>query len=306
MKLRFYLRGLGIGMLVTALILGISMKRQTATMTDEQVMKRAAELGMEQKYDSGTLADMKKDESAGKDEAADQVAANDPAKEAGEHELTDTSKGDNAAQSPADSGKAEDQKDAAAEDAKNDTTAKTEDKAKTDAVADSAKTEADEKVETDASKTDSAKAEEKKDEAADSAKTDDKEKTDASADNAKTDDKKEVASDTTKTDDKKDTSSDNKKTEEIKTDEIKTDDQREETTTAASGDGVNFEIKNGEGSDVIAKHLQEAGIIKDAAAFDKFLCQKGYDRKLRTGSRMVKAGMTDEEIADALMHLPEK
>lgn len=50
MKLKYYLRGLGIGMMVTALILGISFsnrQEQTAqTMTDDQIRERAAELGM--------------------------------------------------------------------------------------------------------------------------------------------------------------------------------------------------------------------------------------------------------------------
>lgn len=50
MKLKYYLRGLGIGMAVTALILGISFSgrqgQETQTLTDEQIKERAAELGM--------------------------------------------------------------------------------------------------------------------------------------------------------------------------------------------------------------------------------------------------------------------
>ena len=49
MKLKYYLRGLGIGMIVTALILGISFssrQAQAQTMTDDQIRERAAELGM--------------------------------------------------------------------------------------------------------------------------------------------------------------------------------------------------------------------------------------------------------------------
>ena len=50
MKLKYYLRGLGIGMIVTALILGISFSnRQDQTsqiMTDDQIRERAPELGM--------------------------------------------------------------------------------------------------------------------------------------------------------------------------------------------------------------------------------------------------------------------
>lgn len=56
MKLKYYLRGLGIGMMVTALILGISFSncqgQAAQTMTDDQIRERAAELGM---VDSGEL-----------------------------------------------------------------------------------------------------------------------------------------------------------------------------------------------------------------------------------------------------------
>ena len=50
MKLRYYLRGLGIGMAVTALILGIGFSgrqgQEAQTLTDEQIRERASELGM--------------------------------------------------------------------------------------------------------------------------------------------------------------------------------------------------------------------------------------------------------------------
>ena len=50
MKLKYYLRGLGIGMAVTALILGISFSgrqgQEAQTLTDEQIRERASVLGM--------------------------------------------------------------------------------------------------------------------------------------------------------------------------------------------------------------------------------------------------------------------
>ena len=50
MKLKYYLRGLGIGMAVTALILGISFSgrqgQEAQTLTDEQIRESASELGM--------------------------------------------------------------------------------------------------------------------------------------------------------------------------------------------------------------------------------------------------------------------
>lgn len=56
MKLKYYLRGLGIGMLVAALVLVISGKT-SAEMSDEAVKRRAAELGMVEK-DKSVLEDI--------------------------------------------------------------------------------------------------------------------------------------------------------------------------------------------------------------------------------------------------------
>ncbi|MEZ3426119.1 MAG: hypothetical protein K1W13_01760, partial [Lachnospiraceae bacterium] len=54
MKLKYYLRGLGIGILVTVLLLTITSGKR-GTMTDEEIKERARALGMSE---SGVLADM--------------------------------------------------------------------------------------------------------------------------------------------------------------------------------------------------------------------------------------------------------
>ena len=55
MRLKYYLKGLGIGMIIAALLMGIA-GREPSAMTDEEIKIRAKELGMvEQK----TLADLK-------------------------------------------------------------------------------------------------------------------------------------------------------------------------------------------------------------------------------------------------------
>lgn len=54
MKLRFYLRGLGVGIAVTGLVL-MFIGNQKSDMTDEDIKKRASELGM---VESQTLAEL--------------------------------------------------------------------------------------------------------------------------------------------------------------------------------------------------------------------------------------------------------
>ena len=46
MKFKYYLRGCGIGILCTAIILMISFRSDEGQMTDSQVMERTSELGM--------------------------------------------------------------------------------------------------------------------------------------------------------------------------------------------------------------------------------------------------------------------
>ena len=46
MKLKYYLRGLGIGVIVTTIILAIALGREPEALTDAQIKERAAELGM--------------------------------------------------------------------------------------------------------------------------------------------------------------------------------------------------------------------------------------------------------------------
>lgn len=60
-------------------------------------------------------------------------------------------------------------------------------------------------------------------------------------------------------------------------------------------------VNGGDGSDAVARKLEAAGVIKDAKAFDLFLCQKGYDKRLCTGSHTIIIGDDDEAIAQKLM-----
>ena len=46
MRLKYYLRGLGIGIVVTAMIMGVSANGKTESLTDAQIIARAKELGM--------------------------------------------------------------------------------------------------------------------------------------------------------------------------------------------------------------------------------------------------------------------
>ncbi|MBQ9607600.1 MAG: hypothetical protein IJV16_10580 [Lachnospiraceae bacterium] len=46
MRLKTYLKGLGLGIFVTALIMSLTSKEAKSEMTDAEIIKRASELGM--------------------------------------------------------------------------------------------------------------------------------------------------------------------------------------------------------------------------------------------------------------------
>ncbi|MBP3488265.1 MAG: hypothetical protein J6K53_07705 [Roseburia sp.] len=73
MKLKYYLRGLGIGIIVTTIILMISFSGRTEEMSDEEVIARASQLGMVMPEDEPSEA--ADDDAAQKDGADNQTDA---------------------------------------------------------------------------------------------------------------------------------------------------------------------------------------------------------------------------------------
>ena len=90
MKLRYYLRGLGIGILVTVLFFVISGGKN-GTMTDEEIKARALELGMVENS-SLTLADIKnKQEVTSESVAPESIAVIESTESKNENEITESS-----------------------------------------------------------------------------------------------------------------------------------------------------------------------------------------------------------------------
>lgn len=75
---------------------------------------------------------------------------------------------------------------------------------------------------------------------------------------------------------------------------------KEEQKPVVTGDTVTIVIEKGNGSDTVARKLASAGLISDAAAYDKWLIQNGYDRVLAAGTHQIPKGASEEEIAKIL------
>lgn len=88
-------------------------------------------------------------------------------------------------------------------------------------------------------------------------------------------------------------------TEETKKPETSTErqttaDKKEDITSAVV---KTITVNSGDGSYTVAKKLAEAGVVTSAENFDTYLCQNGYDKKLRTGNFSIPADASDEQIA---------
>ena len=67
--------------------------------------------------------------------------------------------------------------------------------------------------------------------------------------------------------------------------------------TVASSELKVITINSGDGSYTVAKKLADVGVITSAKNFDTYLCENGYDKRLRTGTYSIPADASDEQIA---------
>ena len=56
-------------------------------------------------------------------------------------------------------------------------------------------------------------------------------------------------------------------------------------------------INSGDSSYTVAKKLADVGVVTSAANFDTFLCEHGYDKRIRTGTFSIPVDASDEQIA---------
>ena len=73
--------------------------------------------------------------------------------------------------------------------------------------------------------------------------------------------------------------------------------ENQSTSTEVTESFASLEIRRGDSSDKVSRKLQELGLIKDAKSFDRYLCDKGYDKRISVGSYSIPRNSSEEEIA---------
>ena len=72
------------------------------------------------------------------------------------------------------------------------------------------------------------------------------------------------------------------------------------TTEKVKGNQITITVGSGESSYAVCSDLEAAGLIASASDFDTYLCQGGYDKKIRAGSHSIPADAEPESIAKIL------
>lgn len=97
------------------------------------------------------------------------------------------------------------------------------------------------------------------------------------------------------------TQSDTDATEDSKQDTQSDADMTETGEQETSGTTSEFPkvliISNGDSSYTVSKRLAEIGAVESASDFDTYLCEHGYDKKIRAGTYTIPVGATDEQMA---------
>lgn len=242
MERKYYLRGLGLGIAMTAIIMGVALSGNK-TMTDEEIIARAKELGMVENTvlsdtgDESTEADMD-DDGVGMQNAEQQNSERteqDPPMRTEEDNVSD-----------------------AEADVEADTGGSADSGTDVEAPVNTVSSEGTDQTEVDADK-------------------------EADADDGDTDDIASV------TDEKKPSSTQQER------DNDKPKENVNEIITSAAVKTIT--VNSGDGSYKVARKLADVGVVTSAETFDTFLCQNGYDKRLRTGTFSIPADASDEQIA---------
>jgi DNA polymerase III alpha subunit (gram-positive type) len=292
MKLKYYLRGIGIGVILTATIMGFALGGRKTIMSDAQVIQRAKELGM---TEGGVLSDSEKGDNNSSAYTSLSVETLDK---------TDKERVEEVNKAVAAAGKSSSKEETKEKEEKTTDTKNESDKNKSEATSSSTETakntvtqEASTKETT---KNESDSKEEKKEEnttVVDTVKSDETVKVDSN--------EAEDASNETETKEIETSETSDDKTEVAQASQSEENSDNEDTEVSTNAEyttsiSKTITIPGGLGSDAVARLLYNEGVIDSAIAFDNYLTTNRLDRYIRSGVKNIPSGATYADIADIL------
>lgn len=80
-------------------------------------------------------------------------------------------------------------------------------------------------------------------------------------------------------------------------DDAETGSDTAQSTTGRTNAPMVITIGSGDGSYAVSRKLADVGAVSSAENFDTFLCQNGYDKRIRTGTYTIPEGASNEQMA---------
>ena len=70
-----------------------------------------------------------------------------------------------------------------------------------------------------------------------------------------------------------------------------------EENSTPDAQSVILQIRSGASSYTVSRDLAALGLVEDASAYDQFLCDNGYSKKIHVGTYEIMPGTSEEDIA---------
>ncbi len=283
MKLKYYLRGMGIGIILTAIVMGFALGGRKAAMSDAEIINRAKALGMVEAQE-GVLTSNNDKESAKNEN--DTSASDEALDQKGE----EVSKKDNEAVNEADSSifeVAQAPKEEQTTGGENSTVPADSQGSKTDTentIIETKVPEVNEASVTSETEQDAASAG-NQDNAANSQQTE-------SASNNDTEQNTQTTATSTDTTNNTQSSATNNDT--ANNEQAPAPEPQPETPKVQ---GKTIVIPGGSDSDRVAEILYNEGFVDSSVGFNQYLVESGQDRRIRSGTKVIPEGASYEQIA---------
>ncbi len=311
MKLKYYLRGMGIGIILTAIVMGFALGGRKATISDAEVIERAKALGMVD-ANSGVLSPGTNGENRNETEfTSDSALA-----ETGEKISEEVNEG---VSSASESVSELDKKTPETEDADSETTdskTKTSDEAASKEILETdvsilKKTE--EKIDNqEVTKKQDVAASQNENQVSDTSNNKEQSKTQDVAQTTGQSNKEvtqtaeqsknqETASE--KDNNKTETETNKQESSVTSNDNASAQDASSQESTANTKPAVSgrsITIPGGMSSDSVAALLYNEGIIDNAVSFNRYLIDRNMDRYIRSGTKTIPEGSSYEEVANII------
>jgi hypothetical protein len=240
MKLKYYLRGMGIGIILTAIVMGFALGGRKATLSDAEIIQRAKALGMVE-ADQGTLSDTHKEPA---EEQSDDASTSDQTLDQAGKEISEEEHQDEPEADTTVSDVAQKEEEGAAADSE-----ASEDPVGPEKEVSLVTTEPTAAELSTAVAIADASGEES-----------------SSLDNA----------------------------------EETTDEEVKPAPAAPAVSGKTVTIPGGKSSDQVAELLFNEGIVDNAVSFNRYLIDRGIDRIIRSGTKVIPEGADYEKVANII------